>query len=151
MCKGPKDITGQKFGKLTAIKFLPTEGKKRSRWLCRCDCGNEKEVGVYNLTNYLTVSCGCLRSSREYSFVVAEKVEEFILETDGIRLYSAAEIAKKLDAHTGTVSTTLIKLLRKGIVEDVHEGKRRYWRKKIAGALHLAWCDFVGVAAIGAT
>ena len=42
---GQKDITGLRFGKLTAVR--PT--KERSRrgstvWLCRCDCGREVKV-----------------------------------------------------------------------------------------------------------
>lgn len=56
-----KDIGGQRFGKLTAIH--PT-GKKRHGqhvWLCKCDCGIEKElpVGVLHHRKGGTKSCGC--------------------------------------------------------------------------------------------
>jgi hypothetical protein len=37
------DITGKKFGKLTAISKAPSRGGK-TYWLCRCDCGVEKEI-----------------------------------------------------------------------------------------------------------
>lgn len=38
-----KDISGQKFGRLTALYRLHNiEG--RTKWLCVCDCGNLKEV-----------------------------------------------------------------------------------------------------------
>lgn len=55
-----KDLTGQKFGLLTAIK--PTSKKKRGCyiWLCKCDCGNEKEVSSSYLLKNSTQSCGCL-------------------------------------------------------------------------------------------
>lgn len=33
------DITGQKFGKLTAIKRGPSKNNK-TYWYCQCDCGN---------------------------------------------------------------------------------------------------------------
>ena len=36
-----------KFGRLTAIKKVGTKGNgkgSKSIWLCRCDCGNEKEI-----------------------------------------------------------------------------------------------------------
>lgn len=59
-----KDLTGQKFGRLTALK--PT--KKRSGhniiWLCQCDCGNIYEVSSNSLCRNLTKSCGCLRKER---------------------------------------------------------------------------------------
>lgn len=37
-----QDLTGQKFNKLTVIKFSHFDKKKNSYWLCKCDCGNEK-------------------------------------------------------------------------------------------------------------
>lgn len=54
-----KDLKGQKFGKLTAIKPC---GKKYNKtvWLCKCDCGNEIEVVGTALTSGNTSSCGCL-------------------------------------------------------------------------------------------
>ena len=54
------DLTGQRFGRLTAI--IPTE-KRRGRcviWLCRCDCGNLTEVSLDDLRREHTKSCGCL-------------------------------------------------------------------------------------------
>lgn len=52
------DITGQKFGRLTAIKRVSdgTLGK----WLFRCDCGNEKLLYKQNVCQGKTKSCGCL-------------------------------------------------------------------------------------------
>lgn len=54
------DITGQRFGKLTAIR---TTGEKRwgvYLWECRCDCGNLKTVAVNTLRSLTVRSCGCL-------------------------------------------------------------------------------------------
>lgn len=56
------DLTGQKFGKLTAISKLPSKNRK-TYWLCKCDCGNETEVQTSHLRNGNTQSCGkCNRS-----------------------------------------------------------------------------------------
>lgn len=53
------DITNQRFGRLTAIKPLyPHKG--HMLWLCKCDCGNEKEVQRYRLLQGLVMSCGCM-------------------------------------------------------------------------------------------
>lgn len=52
----PIDITGRKYGRLTVISRIPN---RQSYWLCRCDCGNEKEIHSGNLTSGRQVSCGC--------------------------------------------------------------------------------------------
>jgi hypothetical protein len=56
-----QDITGQKFGMLTALK--PTEKRYRKSivWLFKCDCGIEKEISAGEVVNLKTASCGCKR------------------------------------------------------------------------------------------
>ncbi len=54
------DLTGQRFGKLTVLEFVPREGTKKSYWKCRCDCGGEKIVAGHDLKLKYTQSCGCL-------------------------------------------------------------------------------------------
>ena len=36
-----KDITGNKYNKLTVIKYIGQNKSKESIWLCQCDCGGE--------------------------------------------------------------------------------------------------------------
>lgn len=59
------DLTGQKFGKLTAL--YPTDKRhcKSIIWHCKCDCGNECDVNGANLRTGKTQSCGCLLSKGE--------------------------------------------------------------------------------------
>ncbi len=55
------DLTGKKFGRLLVLSFHSSKNYI-SKWLCRCDCGNEKVVtGSNNLTTGKIVSCGCYR------------------------------------------------------------------------------------------
>jgi len=53
------DLTGQKFGMLTAIS--PTEKRSRSSiiWLFQCDCGKQKEICCADVVKLSTKSCGC--------------------------------------------------------------------------------------------
>lgn len=53
------NLSGKRFGKLTAVKFLYNNDKGTTMWLCRCDCGNEIEVSYNNLKSGNTQSCGC--------------------------------------------------------------------------------------------
>lgn len=57
-CKQFKDITNQRFGRLVAIKCVSRD--KAARWLCKCDCGNEKVILGTSLRNGSTKSCGCI-------------------------------------------------------------------------------------------
>lgn len=53
------EITGQKFGRLTAVRFVGNKNGK-ARWLFRCDCGNLVEKDAASVQSGNTSSCGCL-------------------------------------------------------------------------------------------
>lgn len=57
------DITGKKFGMLTALKRaddrVQNDGRHRIVWECICECGATKPVDYYNLVSGRTRSCGC--------------------------------------------------------------------------------------------
>jgi len=58
-CVGRKiDITGLKFGFLTALYPIEKNQKTRTRWHCRCDCGKERDVSISLLTAGIVLSCG---------------------------------------------------------------------------------------------
>lgn len=59
------DITGQKFGRLTAINFLRMDPGYKQVWLCKCDCGNYKEVPMSQLRMGHTKSCGCIMAEKK--------------------------------------------------------------------------------------
>lgn len=60
-----RDLTGQKFNKLTVIKYLgiqkTSKGRTKGMWLCKCDCGNMCELDTGHITSNHTKSCGCWR------------------------------------------------------------------------------------------
>lgn len=56
---GRRDITGQRFGKLTAL--YPIEAEDGGPlWHCKCDCGGEVDTPLHQLTAGYRKSCGCL-------------------------------------------------------------------------------------------
>lgn len=63
-----KDLSGQKFGRLTVLRYFGTEvlnGRKiRPHWWCRCDCGSEMAFDGTNIRSGNTSSCGCLHRER---------------------------------------------------------------------------------------
>ena len=76
-----EDLTNKQFGEWVAIKYA---GNKK--WLCRCSCGNLKEVATYSLTSGKSTSCGHTDKldktieirAKEYSF--EERQKRFGLE-----------------------------------------------------------------------
>ena len=66
MVKVKKDLTGQKFGRLTVIEqvddYISPKGQHQSQWLCECDCADKTKLVVrgYSLITRGTLSCGCL-------------------------------------------------------------------------------------------
>lgn len=58
-----KDISGQKFGRLTAIQYDHNKGKV-AIWFCQCECGKTLLVDGLKLRSGHTSSCGCLRSEK---------------------------------------------------------------------------------------
>ena len=61
-----KDITGYKYGKLTAIRPIGSASYGGVLWECKCDCGNLHTVEYSNLIRGQVKSCGCLVSYGEY-------------------------------------------------------------------------------------
>ena len=57
------DLVGQKYGRLTVIEraesSVQPSGQKKTKWRCKCDCGNETIVTAYDLYHGHTKSCGC--------------------------------------------------------------------------------------------
>ena len=53
-----KDLTGQRFGRLTVIEKSDKKGDNVF-WICRCDCGNIKTINGSSLRSGRTKSCGC--------------------------------------------------------------------------------------------
>ena len=89
--KCSKDITGQKFGKLTAIKRVSKIGEP-VKWECQCDCGNTCVVSENNLGRS-TKSCGCLRHKGTHKL---SKTRLYGVWTDmKQRCYNPNEIAYK--------------------------------------------------------
>lgn len=54
------DITGKRFGRLTAIRYVDYTNSNGSRWLFACDCGKQIITHSSMVRRGVTKSCGCL-------------------------------------------------------------------------------------------
>lgn len=58
-----KDYTGQRFGRLIAVRLVERDPKWNAhKWLFKCDCGNEKVASIKDARTGHTSSCGCLHA-----------------------------------------------------------------------------------------
>lgn len=68
------DLTGQKFNKLIAIKRVPSKSGK-TYWLCKCECGTEKEIQTSHLVSGAILSCGCFKGKNTFQKTEGETIE----------------------------------------------------------------------------
>lgn len=59
MSKKDIDLTGKRLGRLLVIYKVGID-----RWMCRCDCGNEKDIRCDHLISGQIKSCRCLQAER---------------------------------------------------------------------------------------
>jgi hypothetical protein len=59
-----KDISGQMFGALRALKLSHFDKWRTAHWLCVCKCGKQVAVSGIALRAGKTKSCGCLRAAK---------------------------------------------------------------------------------------
>lgn len=62
------NLTGHVYGRLTAISQVLPPVKGGAKWLCRCECGNEKIASTRKLRSGKAKSCGCLTKEWVASF-----------------------------------------------------------------------------------
>ena len=58
------DLTGQRFGRLTALYCVGNDSSRSKVWRCVCDCGNEVDEPANRLRNGGVLSCGCYQRDR---------------------------------------------------------------------------------------
>lgn len=66
-----RDLTGERFGRLTVLEVAGKSPDGQAKWLCRCDCGATKTVIAGNLTQKRTKSCGCWRRTNGVSHALS--------------------------------------------------------------------------------
>lgn len=118
MGKALRDISGQRFGKLTAISPVRSNGV--TFWNCRCDCGNMVVARLNNLRQGLTQSCGCARIKKYQSKAEKTEAEKKAVE----EREKAAEERERRQDLTGKRFGHLIVLAK---AENPNGGVGTFW------------------------
>jgi len=120
-----KDLSGMKFGKLTVIErgqdiYYGKDSQKRITWICKCDCGNIKQITGCSLRNNSTQSCGCI-------------------QTEKSKIRRERQIEKYKDKHQYTVFDKRLHNIWKGMKERCYTKTCAYY--KYYGGRGIIMCD----------
>jgi hypothetical protein len=88
------DIAGKRFGKLTVISRDQNNKTGQSRWLVRCDCGNQKIVTGSKLTTGHTLSCGCLVNEKLNDYLASVRLNLIGQTFTNLKVVSKASSSK---------------------------------------------------------
>ena len=113
-----KDLTGQRFGRLTVIEDSGERNNQGVTWLCRCDCGSDSKVKAYQLKSGRIKSCGCL-----FDEFLQKQLESDCVE--GTRL-QALERKKQSNNTSGTKGVHWDKSSRKWRASIQFQGKQHH-------------------------
>lgn len=81
-----KNEIGNRYGRLTVVKFVGLNKQHRAVWLAKCDCGKETTVVGRYLRNGDTTSCGCRLLETQKEFVLTQsgtKWKQFSTQDNG--------------------------------------------------------------------
>ena len=103
------DLTGERFGRLIAIKCTSIRKNGNVLWDCKCDCGASTLVKSSYLKNGRTKSCGCL----------AKEEAKNVLD----KLY-------KINSNLRFEGTMITQLTAKTSINNTSGNKGVSWNKK---------------------
>lgn len=122
-----KDITGKRYGKLTAIEPTTKRASGYIIWKCKCDCGNITYVTSHNLETGITLSCGCIQT--EIAKINAPKnLSTFRKENylENTRIDFLTRTNKNKNNTSGYTGVYLRKKDKKYVAYLEFQGKRKF-------------------------
>lgn len=121
-----KDITGEKFGRLTAIERTERKCGRAYIYKCQCDCGNICYVSGAHLRRGDTVSCGCYASDvrrESISAATNERKKSYVDGTDLLIISRKKLQSNNTSGYRGVSWDDSVKLWKAYIT---FKGKRYY-------------------------
>lgn len=125
-----KDMTNEKFGRLTVLE--PTDCRDKWNgsviWKCKCDCGNIINVCGYSLKEGSIVSCGCYKKEYEVkqgSNIGSIHVKENIKEGTNLQVISRRDTLQSNNT-SNTTGVTWDKSRNRWLAQIIFKRKHIY-------------------------
>ena len=126
------DISGKKFGILTAFELATPSKSGERRWMCKCECGGSKTVRQADLVRGVTISCGCQIGKR--NGLMPQKARDYGATRNAIRrarkkqaggTFSAAQINELYAKQQGCCAWCKMPLKKANIRRDHRQSLAR--------------------------
>lgn len=111
------DITGQRFGKLIVLERAENSKDGKARWLCQCDCGNQKIILGTHLRRGKILSCGCYGHQKTSSMFLDDltgKVFDKLTVLERIPGTCKGKVKWKCQCECGSIIEVYADALRSG-------------------------------------
>ena len=124
MSKDTLDITGNKYGNLTAVRYSHTGKNYMHYWVFKCDCGKEITTRKTAVISGHCKSCGCLQKQIAKKEVVKHSVKHNESNKEQARntsknrcfeLNGKIKCAAELCEELGIKSSTFFQRLKNGL------------------------------------
>lgn len=81
------NLVGNRYGRLIVVRRAENSLHGSTRWLCKCDCGNECVVHSVSLKTGNTTSCGCFKrdNAQKLYSTVRQKDKHLYAVWNGIK------------------------------------------------------------------
>lgn len=121
------DLTGKKFGHLTAIRKLPYDGMANNVWLCQCDCGQTTKVVSSALTRGVRVTCGGPDHQEEHTKNGRKAIKEKLyVDNLAVGRIDSSKIKRSKRNKTGVSGVYFSKQKNKYVAEIKLNGVKSY-------------------------
>ena len=118
-----KDLTGQKFGRLTVISRCENNKYGQAQWLCECTCGKRRKVMSWCLTKYKVTHCGnCPNPYTNYDKIRKMTVDEmakYLHEITTCDFCPAEDLCDKAVENDEDYACT--KIIKQYLLQEVEE------------------------------
>ncbi len=131
-----KDLTGERFGKLTVIGPAEKKGSK-TYWRCQCDCGKEVVVEHYHLTEGRTRSCGCIRPGRKAEDLTGKRFGRLTVIRPVSSEESGAKRSWECKCDCGNICVCSGDYLKRGSTRSCGCLREDHQREAIKTSLHI--------------
>lgn len=137
-----EDLTGRRFAKLVVLSRATNRGKQ-TRWLCKCDCGNETIVEAKNLKAGTTKSCGCI----SHDDLTGKRFGRLVVIERAGNSKNGRNSTWRCKCDCGRETTVIGTLLRNGHTQSCgcygksRLGENNYKHGKKNKRLYGVWCN----------
>ena len=116
-----RDLTGDRFGLLVAIREVGRDKKGGLTWECLCDCGEIAVKSGANLTRGHVKTCGRGEHRKTNGGATPKLIRELNIYQE--EEFTAPDISRLLDVSEATVCTNLCNMASRREIKKVGESK----------------------------